>query len=266
MSLVTAGDWRACVATRQAAAMAALGVRIAPIAFFRVREGDEKITYQHDPESVLPHFQPFVGRIKQCLNDFAAGDLQANTPLHPFCDAMRAIGNAEMIRDAHSERDAVFGLGYDAGRQRTRLTRGAAMPLAGPYAKCRSLARSAALATLGFPLLSREQADDQTTRYVHPRLSVPMIANDAPVIYDAAELLGAEREGTLSPLHPFAIACAAARVWLQLLDILEHEHRVIMFRGSGTRSAFVPADASQQMLDRAEGYAAGTQPFLLIAH
>ncbi len=258
MSLVTKGDWRKDEATRQAACIAALGVPVSPILFYRVREANEKVTYQHAANSIWAEFAA-LGPIKETLREFNAGALAIQHPLHPLLDAMRAVRNAELLSTAIAERDFALRLGYDAQRQRTRLMEGAPMPHVPPVAKVLSLAKSAALATLGFPLIALEQADARNTRFVHSRLSVPMIKDKTPIMYDAQELLAGQKEGALFTTHPFAIAWRAASSWLQLCDVVAGDPAVIMFRNAQTRSAFIGADAEQAKIDTAEGYAAGAR-------
>lgn len=258
MSLVTKGDWRKDEATRQAACIAALGVPVSPILFYRVREANEKVTYQHASISIWAEFAA-LGPIKEVLAKFNTGALAIENPLHPFVDAMRAVRNAELLSEAARGGTFALRLGYDAQRQRSRLSEGVPVAhCAGPVAKVLSLAKSAALATLGFPLIALEQADAHRTRFVHSRLSVPMIKDGAPFMYDALELLEGQRESTLPRLHPFMIAWRAASSWMQLCDVVGGEAAVVMFRNAQTRSAFVPADAEQSKIDTAEGYAAGT--------
>lgn len=252
MQLTTQGDWRRCEATRNAAAIAALGVPLAPQKTFRVREGDEKINYLHEPASVFPQWQS-LGPIKQVLSQWEAGKLAST---HAFVDARRAIHNAEWLR-AWLLRGHTCALGYDAERQRTRLEVGAVAPHPGPYAKVTSLAKAAALATLGFPVLAIEPVDDCITRYVLPRLSVPMLNAADPIIYDAAQLIGGEADESLPFTHPFRIACLAAKTWLDLLAIVGDDAATLMFRSAGTRSAFVHSQADRDTIDRSEAFAAG---------
>jgi len=258
MSLVTKGDWRKDEATRQAACLAALGVPVSPILFYRVREANEKVTYQHASISIWPEFAA-LGPIKETLREFNLGKLALSKPLHPLLDAMRAVRNAELLSEAVNESAPMIGLGYDAQRERTRMIAGPAVKGEAPYAKVISLALSAALGTLGFPLLALEQVDEHNARFVHPRLSVPMISDNAPRIHDASELLAGHRAGTLASMHPFEIAWRAASSWLQLCDVVSGEAAVVMFRNAQTRSAFITADAEQSKIDTAEGYAAGTR-------
>ncbi len=252
MQLVSSGDWRHCEATRKAAAIAALGVPIAPQKCFRVREGDEVVTYLHEPRSAFPHFAQ-LDAIKPLLTKYIDGKLD---PLHPLMDALCAIANAEALY-FWQKIGRPCALGYEHGRQRTRLIENTPHPHPGPYAKVTSLAKAAALARLGFPVLAIEEVDAQTSRFVLPRLSVPMQVGGSPIIYDAADLLAQGREGKLLPTHPFALGCLAASTWLKLLAIVRGDEAVIMFRAAGTRSAFVHASATRAMLDDAEAHAAG---------
>jgi hypothetical protein len=127
----------------------------------------------------------------------------------------------------------------------------------GPYAKVTSLAKAAALATLGFPVLAIEPVDDRITRYVLPRLSVPMLNAADPIIYDAAQLIGGEADESLLVTHPFRIACLAGKTWLDLLAIVGDDAATLMFRSAGTRSAFVHSQADRDTIDRSEAFAAG---------
>lgn len=113
MQLTTRGDWRRCEATRNAAAIAALGVPIAPQKTFRVREGDEQINFLHEPASVFPQWQS-LGPIKQVLSQWEMSKLDA---CHAFVDVRRAIRNAEMLSDWLRDVNSC-ALGYDAERQR----------------------------------------------------------------------------------------------------------------------------------------------------
>jgi hypothetical protein len=252
MQLTTRGDWRRCEATRNAAAIAALGVPIAPQKTFRVREGDEQINYLHEPASVFPQWQS-LGPIKQVLSQWEMSKLDA---CHAFVDVRRAIRNAEMLSDWLRDVNSC-ALGYEAERQRTRLIPGQPATHPGPYAKVTSLAKAAALATLGFPVLALELVDDRTTRYVLPRLSVPMMRQSDPCIHDAAQLLGAEADESLPLTHPFRIACLAAKTWLDLIAMCGDDAATLMFRSKGTRSAFVHSQADRATIDRSEAFAAG---------
>ncbi len=258
MELVSEGDWRHCEATRQAAAIAALGVQIAPDKFFRVVEGNEKVCWQHQPASIYPHFAT-LGPIKEVLRGYKYGSLVEKEPMHPLLDALRAISNVELIYTQQHLRQPETAIGYDAARQRTRLFAGAVAPHPGPYAKVTSPAKAAALAMLGFPLLAFEEADAVTTRYVLPRLSVPMVRDGQPCCYDAADLIAAERANDLAPVHPFALGCLAAKTWLQCLAHVGDQAAVLMFRGKGargTQSSFVHSQADKDTIDRSEQFAA----------
>lgn len=259
MQLVSRGFWKRCEATRNAAVMAALGVPVKPEKCFQVEDGREVVTYLHEPASIFPHWQPMgpnaLGPIKEVLRKFKARELP---PLHPFMDGRRAIHNAELIYAWQGGGAPVF-LGYEAGGERTRLADGG-MPVSSCAARARvsSLAKAAALALVGFPLLGFEDDGAGGTRYVLPRLSVHMQKAGTPVIYDAAHLLGQERAGLLSPSHPFAIGCASVQAWLMILEMVSGESPMLMFRGGGwSRASFTHSQSSQAALDRAEAFAAG---------
>jgi hypothetical protein len=252
MQLVARGDWRRCEGTRNAAAIAALGVPIAPQKTFRVREGNELVIYLHAAASVWPQWQK-LGTVKKMLNAWKQGELDA---LHAFVDARRAIHNAELLSDWLSH-DMPCALGYEAGRNRTRLTEGSPAAHSGPYARVASLAKAAALATHGFPVLALEAGEDGKPRYVLPRLSVPMMRQSDPIMHDASELLGALADDSLPPTHPFRVACLAAKTWLDLMAIVADDAAVLMFRSAGTRSSFVHSQANRLAIMHSEAFAAG---------
>jgi hypothetical protein len=252
MQLVTRGDWRACEATRNAAAICALGVPVAPLKTYKVKERIEVVTFLHEPGSVRPHWK-HLGGVKEIMRRWKHSELD---PQHPFVDARRAIHNAEHLQQwVHSQ--VPLRLVYEPGRRRTRLQEGQVLQMPSPYARVMSLAKAAALATLGFPVLAVEDAGDGHMRFVLPRLSVPVQDEGQPRIHDAADLLAGERDNTLPPTHPFMLACLAAQAWLELLSACEAEQPALMFQGRNIRAAaFVHSAADKDVIDRSERFAA----------
>lgn len=250
-----------CIAisnTKLAASLDSLGFpsNCAPVE--SVNTGKVVREFMFQPRSIDPGFKHLsLGMV----HAFESGTLEAATPMHPLCVAMRAQHNYDRIVDMHH--GAVMNLrSIMPGQCATKYKR-AQQPSPRSHFSTETLEESnlclvAALAGLGLPVLAFE-GDEGSRRYTLPRFGYALNREDGTTYLEDAELLvglapTAQDPYQLAlaetdPLHPVVIGYNALRSRVRLSNLLKAKKPRLLVEDGGLK-AMVTVDYTGRVMDK----------------
>jgi len=214
--------------------------------------------------SWLPIKKGHTTVMRHVLALWKAGNLQDIDPLHPFLDAMRALENLRLIREAARGRIGSLCLALEPGAPRTRLMVGSEIPSLTQAARAivHEDCRVAALCSLGVPLQSIQRDRFIVGMGVHLARSQELRVPDHEPIFpiDPVQILQAYNAGTLRDTHPFVIGLRACHAYQVQCRHLNAEHGNLLVRRKprvgehNPRRAFLNLNATGEVFDRVEQF------------
>lgn len=194
------------------------------------------------------------------------GTLHEVDPAHPFLDAMRALENLRLIREAAAGRVGSLCLALEPGCPRTRYLVGSEIPslMQKAQAIVHEDCRVAALGLLGVPL-QQIQRDrfivGMGIRLVGAEALNPQSEISNPQLgVDPAQILQQYNQGLLPDEHPFVIGLRACHAWQDQCRHLEKETGNLLVRRKprvgehNPRRAFLNLNATGAVFDRVERF------------
>lgn len=232
-------DWRTGDTTKMVAVLAALGIPVTTEKVWRDQQGDERVTYLHGPRSVHAH-RASLPVAKELARLYKRGELQRTDPLHPMLDGLRAIANLLAIKTWLSTGETHHIA--QCADHRCLLVPGNPPSLEEPFiVRTANIHRAAALCLLGCHLLRIDEPSKGQPAYAFDNASWYL---DGP---SAKQLITDHKAGTMDQTHPFAFAVECTRTYLKLLNHVEDEVTLLMFKARGEpRYGFVREDASDK--------------------
>jgi len=230
--LVCRDDWRTSDVTKQVAVLAALGIPVSTERVWRDRQGDERITFLHGGRSVHPH-RSALPSAKQLIKLYRTGELQRTDAQHPMLDGMRAIANLLALKAWIKD-----GQGHVLGMccpDRSLLKPGVAIAYGdAPVYRTANIHRAAALALLGFHVrcINEPQAGKHA-------ICIDPACAFSPLL-TASELVTEHKCDPRAMLlsknathQAFAFAVEATRTFLKVLNHIDEECTMLMFKTRG---------------------------------
>lgn len=232
-----------------AACLGALGMPIRTDVVLDERSGEELTTFYVGLQSLWNALTT-----DGLVSDWKSGRLETADPLHPFLCGLRACHNATAIasslRNDHPQR-----LVLTASDHATIYAEGDELPSlrqADELIETSDFELVAALGVIGIPMIEHERGLFRLPRWGHSILS----ATGESIRHDAQSLVTRLRDDSLEqddPQHPLVSAYNARAVHDQLTRHLNGTvRRVLLRKPRSLRSAFVPENASDDMLDRVQ--------------
>lgn len=252
-------DYRTCEVSRMVAVLAALGIPVATEKVLRDIEGDERITYLHGPVS-LHTCRPGLNA-KETVRDYKNGTLARLDPHHPFLDGLRALANMRALRD-WTLRNQPQALGLCCPERCLYSPAAAPVKPKGEVRGLKSVHRAAAFALLGYPVTEIRQHEGKPIYYLDTvcHLLSDEVTEPAPCVLPPTldEIFAAHKADKLPPEHPFVIAFDSCIAFDRLMQTVEDEIAIYMFRKRGTTMAtFVREDASSKAFEESDAFLLG---------
>lgn len=233
-------DWRTGDTTKMVAVLAALGIPVTTEKVWRDQQGDERVTYLHGPRSVHAH-RTSLPVAKELARLYKRGELQRTDPLHPMLDGLRAIANLLAIK-------TWLSTGQRHSLAECATCRCLLVPSTDIWHVAKSeivrtanIHRATALCLLGCDLIGIEEPSKGKPAFAF--VNTPVF----PGMLTAAQLITDHKAGTMDQTHPFAFAVECTRTYVKLLNHVEDEVTLLMFKARGEpRYGFVREDASDK--------------------
>jgi len=232
-----------------AACLGALGMPIRTDVVLDERSGEEVTTFYVGLQSLWNNLGT-----DNLIAEWKSGRLEVADPLHPFLCGLRACHNATALASSLRNEDRLRLVRVTADKA-TIYAKGEELPelrYAGELVETPDLNLVAALGVLGIPMIEREGGLFRLPRFGHALMSM----DGDWVKHDAQDLITRLRSGSLEqddPQHPLVSTYNARAVHEQLTRQLRNTvRRVLLRKPRSVRSAFVPENASDDMLDRVQ--------------
>jgi hypothetical protein len=232
-----------------AACLGALGMPIRTDVVLDERSGEEVTTLNVGLQSLWNGMST-----DGLIGDWKSGRLESADPLHPFLCGLRACHNATLLASS-LRNDLPRRLVLTASDHATIYAEGAELPIlrqANELIETTDFELVAALGVIGIPMIEHERGLFRLPRWGHTVMS----ATGEWIRHDAQNLVTGLRDGSLEqddPQHPLVSAYNARAVHGQLTRHLNGTvRRVLLRKPRSLRSAFVPENASDDLLDRVQ--------------
>jgi len=188
------------------------------------------------------------------MSGWHSSALQQADPLHPFLCGLRACHNANLLASSLRNKQHIRLTPTDDGNAML-YTEGDELPSireADELVETTDAGLVAALGVIGIPMIEHEGGLFRLPRFGHS-VKGP---DGAWVRYDAQSLIQSLRDGSLErddPHHPLVSAYNARCVHEQICRHLRATgRRVLLRKPRSLRSAFIPEQAGEAMLDRVQ--------------
>lgn len=232
-----------------AACLGALGMPIRTDVVLDERSGEEVTTLYVGLQSLWNNLGT-----DNLVTDWKSGRLETADPLHPFLCGLRACHNATALASSLRNEDRLRLVLTTSGHAAI-YERGEELPElrhAGELVETPDLNLVAALGVLGIPMIEHEGGLFRLPRFGHALMSM----NGEWMKPDAQDLITKLRSGSLEqdePEHSLVCAYNAREVHEQITRHLNSTvRRVLLRKPRSMRSAFVPENASDDLLDRVQ--------------
>jgi len=232
-----------------AACLGALGMPIRTDVVLDERSSEEVTTFYVGLQSLWNNLGT-----DSLIAEWKSGRLETADPLHPFLCGLRACHNATALASSLRNEDQLRLLQVAADKA-TIYAKGEELPElrhAGELVETPDLNLVAALGVLGIPMIEHEGGLFRLPRFGHALMSM----DGDWMNHDAQDLITRLRSGNLEmdePQHPLVSAYNARAVHEQITRHLNSTvRRVLLRKPRSVRSAFVPENASDDMLDRVQ--------------
>jgi hypothetical protein len=238
--------------TLEAAALCACGVPLRTHKTPRERTGQVEWRFDYTPSHPVP--LPGVAMTaNRLVHDYRSGQLEKDTPAHPFLNALRALRNRERllrwIKAGHTAQLVRHPLA-DVWQYESAPLVEIPSHMAATLYHTRELKLACALGVFGVPLIR--------VSGILPDMTFELAGTGFPGALtppQTAQLARDFLDGTLDardPAHPFFIAFSAIETMQKLIRHMRSEIANIWIekpRSKGGRSAFIRADATSKARD-----------------
>jgi hypothetical protein len=232
-----------------AACLGALGMPVRTDVVLDERSGEEVTTLYVGLQSLWNGMST-----DGLIGDWKSGRLESADPLHPFLCGLRACHNATLLASSLRNEDRLrlaltpsgHAAVYERGEELYELRHTSEL------VETPDLNLVAALGVIGIPMIEHERGLFRLPRCGHTVMS----ATGEWIRHDAQNLVTRLRDSSLEqddPQHPLVSAYNARAVHGQLTRHLNGTvRRVLLRKPRSLRSAFVPENASDDLLDRVQ--------------